>query len=722
MATNDAVAKLTLSAVDKTKVAFESVKRNLTGIDGAADAVGAKFGSLGTLVAGAFAGVSFAAVTNLLDDLDDLSEKTGISVEKLSGLRYAAETNSVSFETLGDGVRKFNKNLADAAGGSKEAIARFDALGISLERIKTASNDEILLDIADKFQTYAAGANKSALAAELFGKTAGPDLIPLLNQGRAGIAALTEEGKKLGVVYDKDLAKAAADLNDNLRKLKFAAEGAAAVIGGPLIRNLSDMARQLVESTVELGRFAGLFESVRAGFQRLLKQDELGNLVAEKEEQGKRIAQLGENIAKYEKAQDTAVGRFVFGGMLEKAREEMTALQKQSVATGEAIQAVTQRIMFEGRSPTIDRGIAGAAPVVDRSTNATKTISEYDKLIKRIKDRQAAELEELEVGRELTAAEKFRVDITNQLEEALSKLSPKAREQLEAARDYVVALIEQNDFTKEQKKNLEEQAKLVAQQTQDLARQNETQREHNQALAEANEEIGLTVEAIEELHLARLRVALATAEQAAAEAALTANSAAQIGLARQKVELLKDEVALRESASAKAKAQSEDVIFGFSKAIDAYVREAAKVGEAVEGLTIGTLKGLEDELTSLLAGQKTNFRGLVDALIAEVIRLKIVKPLLTEIFGGGTSGGGIFSALAGLAGSAVSVATGSYNPNYSNEGRAYMTPSSAGMYSPSITVNVDSRADQGYVASAAAQGVAEGNKQMIQLLRTRGVL
>jgi phage-related minor tail protein len=78
--------------------------------------------------------------------------------------------------------------------------------------------DQIMLDVADKFAKMPDGAQKTALAMELFGKS-GMNLIPMLNQGRDALskynATITTEG-----------AQAADKFNDSLNEI-------ARVVAGP---------------------------------------------------------------------------------------------------------------------------------------------------------------------------------------------------------------------------------------------------------------------------------------------------------------------------------------------------------------------------------------------------------------------------------------------------------------------------------------------------------
>ncbi|RYF61524.1 MAG: hypothetical protein EOO27_01695 [Comamonadaceae bacterium] len=102
------------------------------------------------------AAASVAAVASvshsiaLLDSLDDISEKSGISVENLSALRFAGEATGTSFDSLKTGLTKLARQMAEAAGGNKEAAATFKALGVEVKNSDGTlrGTDQVLSDIA----------------------------------------------------------------------------------------------------------------------------------------------------------------------------------------------------------------------------------------------------------------------------------------------------------------------------------------------------------------------------------------------------------------------------------------------------------------------------------------------------------------------------------------------------------------------------------------------
>lgn len=152
---------------------------------------------------GAFAGIAFTGLVKSAfesaDALGDVADRAGIAVESLSRLKFVAEQNDVEFESLVGGLKKFQITLSQATSGSKEAASRFNDIRVSAEAIKNLSLEDQLAEVAEGFKRLKNPVDQTRLAAEIFGKSAGPELVPLLRQGRAGIAELTAEADRLGI-------------------------------------------------------------------------------------------------------------------------------------------------------------------------------------------------------------------------------------------------------------------------------------------------------------------------------------------------------------------------------------------------------------------------------------------------------------------------------------------------------------------------------------------
>jgi hypothetical protein len=212
----------------------------------------ASFQQLGTLVGAAFLVRQVATLLENILDLGDgyakLAQRTGVSVETLSGWALGAQLAGSNTEELAKGLRELGKGMAEAAGGDKRSADVFKAMGVSVTDAsgKLRSIESVFSDVADKFSQYEDGAGKIALANELFGRS-GQQLIPILNAGSAGLAAARKEADELGITFSGPLAQSMEQFNDDWERLRKRVDG----FGIQLISEVIDPINAVLELSVE---------------------------------------------------------------------------------------------------------------------------------------------------------------------------------------------------------------------------------------------------------------------------------------------------------------------------------------------------------------------------------------------------------------------------------------------------------------------------------------
>ena len=281
-------AQILISAVDQTKTAFDSIKRGLGGLTDTARSVNGLLANIGVGVSLAGLAAMVKSAIDTGDALDEMSQRVGVSVETLSVWKPAAEQSGVSGESFEKGLRKLSTTMLDAATGSQEAARNFAAVGVAFKNQDGTlrGTDQVLLDLAERFKAMPDGAEKTALAVQLFGK-AGAELIPFLNQGRDGINELSAEMQALGVQMSGETAAQAGEFNDALDKLKLASTSIGNQIIASLLPALNDMAGGMVESAKE----GGTLRVILDGVVLVLKTLALGAATV-----GKAFVALGEAI------------------------------------------------------------------------------------------------------------------------------------------------------------------------------------------------------------------------------------------------------------------------------------------------------------------------------------------------------------------------------------------------------------------------------------------
>lgn len=238
--------------------AGKTAKTEFEKITDGAKAMGAALAAAFTLDAikdGVLQAVNFA------DAMGDMAARTGQSVESLTAMGYAAQFSGSSVETYSAGIEKLSDNIASAAAGNDAAAQMFGRLGVSVRDANGQIRDsnQVLLDLADKVAAMQSPAEKTAAVMDLFGKTAGPELLQLLNQGKDGITALTAEAQQMGAVISTETAEQAGQFNDALDRAKIASNGLFLTIGKevlPVLNSFSGKAQNAATSSGVLEKSA----------------------------------------------------------------------------------------------------------------------------------------------------------------------------------------------------------------------------------------------------------------------------------------------------------------------------------------------------------------------------------------------------------------------------------------------------------------------------------
>jgi hypothetical protein len=223
--------------------------------------------ALGLLGAGLSVGALVSYIKTVIDaadGLNKLSQRTGIAVESLSQLRYAAKLADVSSDSLNTAIKKLNVSIAGGLAGDKEKIALFKQLGITTKDLG-AGTESVMLKIADAYSTARDGAGKVAVGNALMGKSA-DEMIPLLNAGGQAIRDLMKEADKLGLTIGQDFAAQAEEFNDNMTRMSMSGQKLAIVLAGDLIESLGNAAKFMATVAIESGKLAGIW----AGLQTLI--------------------------------------------------------------------------------------------------------------------------------------------------------------------------------------------------------------------------------------------------------------------------------------------------------------------------------------------------------------------------------------------------------------------------------------------------------------------
>ncbi len=634
--------------------------------------LGSVLGKLGP--AGLIAGAGIAAVgvgitalvlpvASTADELANLAQKTGVSVEALSALTYVAQMSDTDLQGLVKGLQRLSVAMFDTQVQGEEGSAALKALGVSAVDAsgQIRPTEQVLLDLADKFANMPDGADKAALAIKLFGKE-GMSLIPLLNHGRAGITALMEEAERFGLVINSQTAQAAELLNDNLDRLRGMLEGVQRQIGAAVIPILADFTEQVILAQSETGSFSNELQRITANREATITflESVASGLafIAESAVLLKRvIAQpfdslsvVGKDIETWFKTDLLRSGKSM--GLDPKVIDAEIA--KLQTARDDYVRAANDRLFNINQNPGYTDRVAkffdeqrrtvrvmGQRFMLDTEAQAKEVQAIYDKFLPTLprKPRPSLDLsgfEKPKPAEKLNEGEAF----LNQLRSRLTRTQEGEAAELRAralqieAKGYqgvsleaekYIAVLDAMDKQKEANKRFDEYEK-----------------EDANARKIVETLIGGNRQRIEGMQLQREMLDLSATERAVLQnraeleksAAAARKEASQIqdaDLRVQTIEAINDALVrqlpiLEDLIRANAEYQ-RSTEFGAKAALRTYIEDATNAAKQAERAVTGAFKSMEDALTQFVMTGKVDFNSLANSIISDLIRIQIQRAI-----------------------------------------------------------------------------------------------
>jgi len=630
----------------------------------AARDVGMLLGAAGAAAATGLAAMTKKAIDGA-DALSKLSGRTGIAVEALSALQFAGKLNDVGADTMAKGLKTLAESAVDAANGVKAPAEAFKALGIEVTDAtgKLRGTDAILSDLAKKFQGYADGPEKVALATQLLGR-AGVEMIPLLNQGADGLANMADEAKRLGIIVDTETAKAAEVFNDTLTVIGTQAEATGLALARELLPALQAVADEFANAARGEGPFAGALDLLTTAARVATEV----------------LVILGANVAFVFKgigreigavaAQMVALAKLDFSGFraisdavrddARRARAELDAFERRVLGSAALPQASYSN---EGRNRTAapaarppaprlsgGGGARAAASGRSGSDEAERYLAGLQRQIDGLRDVSAEEqaLKDIQAGR-------------------LKSVAPRLQQEIILLAQRLDQGRKAKDLAEEEARSREAVAAASSRSFALLADESDALRASNQALAE---DIALTAGGIDARHgleMARLASAIALKEDTLAAYENAGATEAELVLLRQQIDLLRERAGLLETQrtiekqgaeeTKKATSAAEELGMTFASAFEDAIVEGKKLSDVIKSLEKDIVRLVTRELvTKPLADSITGFaKGLMEPKGKSGESgggiFDFVKGMMGGGSGGGQSGGSIFDFFKGLMGS-----------------------------------------------------------------------
>lgn len=250
---------------------FDKLANNVKSVGDKIQGVGKALTPVSVAAAGAITGIAALGVKTASTgaELDDLSQRLGISAEKVQELKYVAAQAGVDWEVYNKGIIKARAALLDLSSGiSNNATKAVQSLGISLESF--SSQEEMI----DGVMTALAGVKdktlQAAYANEIFGDKIANEMLPYLNAGAEEIQKFKSEFEGMSYLTNEQV-KSLATLDDTIYLLKQSLSNVVLQIGAslsPLIQSLTEYVNANVIPMLQ--RLADWFNNLTAGQQELV--------------------------------------------------------------------------------------------------------------------------------------------------------------------------------------------------------------------------------------------------------------------------------------------------------------------------------------------------------------------------------------------------------------------------------------------------------------------
>lgn len=195
--------------------------------------------ALGTAAVGAGVALTNAAsgVAQYGDNIDKMSQKLGVSASFYQEWDAVLNHSGTSMDAMG---ATFKKLATSVQNGSKDQIAAYQQLGLSMADLQGMSTEDVFTSVITALQGMEEGTERTALATQLLGKGA-TELGPLLNTSAEDTQSMIDAVNDLGGVMSDDAVKNAAAFQDQLQDLQTAFSGVKNGIMGELLPSFTSI-------------------------------------------------------------------------------------------------------------------------------------------------------------------------------------------------------------------------------------------------------------------------------------------------------------------------------------------------------------------------------------------------------------------------------------------------------------------------------------------------
>lgn len=224
--------------------ALQGAKQVSDSIKGVAETVSGLTGVFTHVAEGIAAAFSVEKIAEFVKRMEELGVQTqrtmailGVSAGTAETLTIAAHATGGSADALTFAMSRLSAALIRADAGSLQVTAALKALNLSAKDLQSLNTEDKLKLIADRFSVVKDGADKTAIAIALFGRS-GANMIPFLNEGAEGLKKFGDMMQRAGSAPTEEFLARAHELHLQTVELDESFKGLGMTLleafGGPL--------------------------------------------------------------------------------------------------------------------------------------------------------------------------------------------------------------------------------------------------------------------------------------------------------------------------------------------------------------------------------------------------------------------------------------------------------------------------------------------------------
>jgi hypothetical protein len=217
----------------KTAAGYRHMRSNIEGVASKSLMPGGPV--VGTIAGMAAGALSIETVKSAIESTTELAknakafhEVTGMTNKDAVGWQALTQAYGVNARAFGISMKSVATQFETATSGKggKKSVALFKDMGIGMNQLKAHGHDmnSMLGTVIDHFNKMPGGAEKTAIATKLFGRS-WQQLMPLLGEGSKKLAEQRKEAAAYGVTLNGNATKNAMRLHEAQIKLKLATMG-----------------------------------------------------------------------------------------------------------------------------------------------------------------------------------------------------------------------------------------------------------------------------------------------------------------------------------------------------------------------------------------------------------------------------------------------------------------------------------------------------------------